>query len=81
MTGGAPVSRFFAEQPNPLTVVVGSVCVYHCVDIATVDRFLRDLSQRIKEAPALPKVLASYRADQDLLLDRRQWLLMTTGVS
>jgi hypothetical protein len=64
-----------------MTIVVGQVGLYHCADIPAVDRFLLELSMRIKDAPSLPKVKASYRADQDLLLDRRQWLLMTTGVS
>jgi hypothetical protein len=73
------MSRFFTEQPNPLNLVVGECREYDCPDLASVDTWLSDLAVRIRAAPKLPKLLKQYRADQDLLLDRRLWLEMTTG--
>lgn len=70
------MSRFFSEQPNPLNIVEGTCRLYDCPDLAAVDTWLADLSFRIRSAPKLPNLLAQYRADSDLLLDRRLWLEM-----
>lgn len=72
------MSRFFSEQPNPLNIVHGECRDYDAGDLAAVDAALADLRERIRLAPQLPKLLKQYRGDQDLLLDRRLWLEMTT---
>lgn len=71
------MSRFFATAPDPLDVVVGSVRAYSCPDLAAIDAFITDISARILTSQHFPKLLAQYRGDQDLLLDRRLWLEMT----
>lgn len=71
------MSRFFSEQPNPLDIVVGVCQEYVCDSIEAVDFHLRDLQRRIKSAPNMPALVVKYRADFDLLLDRRLYLEMT----
>lgn len=70
------MSRFFSEQPNPLNVVEGTCRLYDVPDIAACDKWLADLCFRIHSAPNIPNLIAQYRADSDLLLDRRLWLEM-----
>lgn len=72
------MSRFFAEQPNPLDVVVGQCKEYPCSTISAVDLHLVDLLQRISTTPKnFPNLIERYRDDFDKLLDRRLWLEMT----
>lgn len=76
--GVAVVSRFFIEQPDPLAQVIGQNKTYDCPTLVAVDAHLSELHHRIRSAPAkFPNLLAQYRADFDLLLDRRLWLEMT----
>jgi hypothetical protein len=68
------MAGFFAPV-DPLNQVHGSVQVYDCPDTAAVDAFLIQLSYGIRKARKLPKLLAQYRDDQDLLLARRMYLM------
>lgn len=73
------MSRFFAEQPNPLDIVMGECAEYPCSTIEAVDAHLAEIGRRIKLAPPkMAPLLAKYHADQDKLLDRRLYLEMTT---
>ena len=64
---------------NPLVSVAGKVALYHCPDIETVDRHLTNLTNRIKLAHSVPKLVALYRQDIDQLLDRRRYLELATS--
>lgn len=61
---------------DPLTTVVGlNGAQYACPDIATLDEHLAGLCRRIEHAaPHFPYLADAYRAEIDLLLDRRWWL-------
>lgn len=52
---------------------------YPCPDLAALDEHMSALSGRIGHAERnLPYLVAVFRADMDLLLDRRLWLALTT---
>jgi hypothetical protein len=63
---------------DPFTTVIGQYDNwYPCPDTATVDHHLVELAPRIGQAGRRsPKLAEAYRADMDLLLDRRSWLSM-----
>lgn len=64
--------------PDPLySQVQGCVRLYDCPDIASVDGYLAELA-RSAGRTTFPKLLAQYKIDQDLLLDRRLWLELTS---
>ena len=73
---GCPMALFCAPV-DPLNQVHGSVQIYDCPDTAAIDVFLIQLSYSAAKARKLPKLVAQYRADQDLLLERRLWLQMS----
>ncbi|HEX4252500.1 MAG TPA: hypothetical protein VH008_31860 [Pseudonocardia sp.] len=64
---------------DPFTTVIGkNDSWYPCPDTASVDRHIVELSRRIGHARRkYPELAKSYRADIDLLLDRRNWLAVT----
>lgn len=72
------MSRWSSPTPSfdPLSTVVGLYGVrYPCPDLATVDRHIRVLCDRIRHAvPHFPQLVAVFRDEIDLLLDRRRWL-------
>lgn len=76
--GGAGTDRSGspAPDPDPLTTVSGlNGTPYPCPDIAAVDRHIGELSHRIRQVSHIfPELVAGYRAEIDLLLDRRAWL-------
>jgi hypothetical protein len=64
---------------DPFTTVIGkNDSWYPCPDTATVDRHIVELARRIGQAKRkYPELAKAYRADIDLLLDRRNWLALT----
>jgi hypothetical protein len=64
--------------PDPMHQVHGLVRLYDCPDLAAVDSFLVELTDRISRATKLPKLVAQYKSDMDSLLDRRAFLHMTS---
>jgi hypothetical protein len=69
------MSRLLRPPPDEAVVVRGTEQTYECPDLAAVDVHLKDLSSRVAKAGSrFPKLTAAYRADQDLLLARRQFL-------
>ncbi|HWN35629.1 MAG TPA: hypothetical protein VNP03_22950 [Pseudonocardia sp.] len=64
---------------DPFTTVIGkNDSWYPCPDTATVDRHIVELARRIGQAKRkYPELARAYRADIDLLLDRRNWLAVT----
>lgn len=69
------MGRLCTPGPNldPAVTVYGST-PYNAPDIATIDLHLAGLVARIGKAHALPRLVEIYRADMDLLLDRRAFL-------
>lgn len=69
------MGRLCTPGPNldPATTVFGST-PFNCPDIRTIDLHLLGLIARIEKAHALPRLVEIYRADMDLLLDRRSYL-------
>jgi len=65
---------------DPFTTVIGkNDSWYPCPDTASVDRHIVELARRIGHAKRkYPELAKAYRADIDLLLDRRNWLAATT---
>ncbi len=72
------MSRLCTPSPSfdPLTAVIGvRGTPYPCPDIATLERHIAWLWHRLDHAgPHFPALVWEFRADIDLLLDRRQWL-------
>jgi len=64
---------------DPFTTVIGkNDSWYPCPDTASVDRHIVELARRIGHAKRkYPELAKAYRADIDLLLDRRSWLTLT----
>lgn len=64
---------------DPFTTVIGqNDSWYPCPDTASVDRHIVELARRIGHAKRkYPELAKAYRADIDLLLDRRHWLSLT----
>jgi hypothetical protein len=64
---------------DPFTTVIGkNDSWYPCPDTASVDRHIVELARRIGHAKRkYPELAKAYRADIDLLLDRRSWLALT----
>lgn len=64
---------------DPFTTVIGkNDSWYPCPDTASVDRHIAELARRIGHAKRkYPELAKAYRADIDLLLDRRSWLTLT----
>ena len=70
------MSRLLRPPPDESVVVRGTEQVYECPTVAAVDTHLRDLSDRIAKAGRkFPKLTEAYRADQDRLLGRREFLV------
>jgi len=63
-----------ARHLDPLRTVQGSLALYDCPDLATLDGHLRTLRRRSAGLHAPSGRAAAYRADMDRLLDRRVWL-------
>ena len=63
---------------DPFTTVIGkNDSWYPCPDTASVDRHIVELARRIGHAKRkYPELAKAYRADIDLLLDRRSWLAL-----
>lgn len=72
------MGRLSTPEPpfDPLTSVIGvHGTPYPCPDVAALDGHIAWLCQRIGYASArFPRLVAEFRADIDLLLDRRRWL-------
>jgi hypothetical protein len=72
------MDRLCTPQPSfhPLVTVIGvRGAPYPCPDIATLDAHIAWLSHRIERAPPrFGTLVAEFRAEIDLLLDRRRWL-------
>lgn len=50
---------------------------YHCPDLISVDNHIRDLQVRIAAATNAPgNLVKQYKADIDVLLDRRSYLVL-----
>lgn len=60
-------------------LVVGTATgrLYDCRDLERVDHHLAALSASIVRGAHLPALIALYRSDQNELLARRQWLVLT----
>lgn len=69
-------TSFAAAKHDPLVTVFGCHGTpYPCPDIAAVDNHLEGLRNRIVHAQsAFPGLIRAYRAEIDLLLERRMWL-------
>lgn len=62
---------------DPETQVQGAVGVYDCRDLASVDKCIAQViltRDKILASGKYPELPPKYRADIDLLLDRRRWL-------
>lgn len=73
------MGRLCTPQPrwDPFTTVLGTHgAPYPCPDLATLDLHLAGLAHRVVLAARFPGVVADLRADIDLLLDRRRWLVV-----
>jgi hypothetical protein len=72
------MSRLCTPQPSfdPLTSVIGvRGTPYPCPDLDTLDEHIAGLCRRIENAsPRFPALVAEFRVEIDLLLDRRRWL-------
>jgi hypothetical protein len=68
---------------DPLTTVFGAEsATYSCPDLAAVDVHLGRLCQRLELAsPRFPVLVDLFRAEIDLLLDRRWWLERTAATA
>ncbi len=79
------MSRLCTPQPSfdPLTSVIGvRGTPYPCPDLATLDEHIARLCQRIEHAsPRFPALVAEFRVEIDLLLDRRRWLQIKQQVA
>lgn len=72
------MGRLTLPRPDvdPLTTVIGiHGTAYVCRRISELDGHIVGLCDRIRHAtPRFPELVEDYRAEIDLLLDRRQWL-------
>jgi hypothetical protein len=72
------MGRLCTPQPtfDPVATVIGiGGTLYSCPDIKTLDAHVTWLRYRIKCAdPRFPCLVAEFRDDIDLLLDRRAWI-------
>lgn len=61
---------------DPVTTVIGSNGTpYPCPDVLALDQHILALTVRIRHAgPRFPGLVREFRADIDLLLERRRWL-------
>lgn len=61
---------------DPVTTVIGTGGTpYPCPDVVALDGHIVALAKRIGHAnPRFPALVREFRADIDLLLDRRRWL-------
>ena len=79
------MDRLFTPQPSfdPLVTVIGvRGTPYPCPDLATLDEHIAWLSHRIEHAsPKFPMLVAEFRTEIDLLLDRRRWLELAEQVT
>ncbi|GLZ47615.1 hypothetical protein Acsp06_38000 [Actinomycetospora sp. NBRC 106375] len=68
---------------DPLTTVFGAEsATYRCPDLAAVDAHLANLCRRLELAsPRFPALVALFRSEIDLLLDRRRWLELTADLT
>jgi hypothetical protein len=66
---------------DPLTTVFGAESsTYSCPDLEAVDAHLARLCDRLRLAgPRFPALVDLFRAEIDLLLDRRRWLELTAA--
>ena len=64
---------------DPVTTVIGADgAEYSCADICALDEHISRLCDRIaRAAHGFPSHVESFRADIDLLLDRRCWLRLS----
>lgn len=67
---------------DPVTTVIGiSGTPYPCPDIVALDHHIIGLTHRIGHAgPRFPALVREFRADIDLLLERRRWLEVALDV-
>lgn len=72
------MGRLCTPEPafDPLTSVIGvRGTPYPCPDMASLDEHIAWLCHRIEHAtPRFPALVEEFRAEIDLLLDRRRWL-------
>lgn len=61
---------------DPVTTVIGTGGTpYPCPDVVALDHHIVALTVRIGHAaPRFPALVLEFRADIDLLLERRRWL-------
>jgi len=62
---------------DPAIMVQGEMSVYECPDLASVDKHIKQVGKtmrRISESGKYSELPPKYRADIDLLLERRMWL-------
>lgn len=65
------------QAVDPANQVQGAVGVYDCATLAAVDKCIAQIvltRDKILASGKYPELPAKYRADIDLLLDRRRWL-------
>ena len=69
-----------AHLPLGVHTVIGSATgrAYDCSSLKRLDTHLVDLSERIVRAHKFPGLTEQYRSDQNELLDRRAYLILTT---
>lgn len=65
------------EDPTD-TVTGSSGNTYPCPDLATLDGHIARLHERAM-GTMFPERIAEFRADIDMLLDRRMWLVRTAN--
>lgn len=79
------MGRLSTPEPqfNPLTTVIGvHGDPYPCPDVAMLDQHIAWLCHRIELAGTrFPGLLAEFRTEIDLLLDRRRWLEIERGAA
>lgn len=62
---------------DPANQVQGAMGAYDCPDLDSVDKYIRQVNKtmrKIAESGKYPDLTPKYRADIDLLLERRLWL-------